>query len=93
MPELYIKIACTGNIFCTDGRFAILIRMDDKPIAAARANLTELVASVRLLRRPVQLSRRGKPQAVLVPVELAEAAEAVGGPDAAAEILRKAVAK
>jgi prevent-host-death family protein len=63
--------------------------MDDKPIAEARANLTELVANVRLLRRPVQLSRRGKPQAALVPMELAEAAEAAGGPDAAAELLRR----
>lgn len=64
--------------------------MDDKPISDARANLTEMVASVRLLRRAVRLSRRGKPQAALVPVELAEAAEAAGGMDAAAEILRKA---
>ena len=67
--------------------------MDDKPIAEARANLTELVANVRLLRRPVRLSRRGKPQAALVPVELADAAEAVGGPDAAAEILGKHAAE
>ena len=67
--------------------------MDDKPIAEARANLTELIAGVRLLRRAVQLSRRGKPQAALVPVELAQAAEAVGGVDAATEILRKAAPK
>jgi len=64
--------------------------MDDKPIAEARANLTELIASVRLLRQGVQLSRRGKPQAALVPFELATAAEAAGGMDAATEILRKA---
>lgn len=64
--------------------------MDDKPIAEARANLTDLIASVRLLRQGVQLSRRGKPQAALVPVELAIAAEAAGGMDAATEILRKA---
>lgn len=64
--------------------------MDDKPIAEARANLTELIASVRLLRHGVQLSRRGKPQAALVPLELAQAAEAAGGMDAATEILRKA---
>ncbi len=62
--------------------------MDDKPIAEARANLTELVANVRLLRHSVHLTRRGKPQAAIVPVELADAAEAVGGPDAAAEMLR-----
>ena len=64
--------------------------MDDKPIAEARANLSELTASVRLLRQGVQLTRRGKPQAALVPFELAEAAEAVGGMDAATEILRQA---
>jgi len=63
--------------------------MDDIPIAEARANLTELIASVRLLRRLVHLSRRGKPQAAIVPVELADAAETAGGPDAAAEILRE----
>jgi prevent-host-death family protein len=64
--------------------------MDEKPIAEARANLTELIAGVRLLRRGVQLTRRGKPQAALVPIELADAAEAAGGMDAATEILRGA---
>lgn len=64
--------------------------MDYKPIAEARANLSELTTSVRLLRQGVQLTRRGKPQAALVPFELAEAAEAVGGMDAATEILRRA---
>jgi prevent-host-death family protein len=63
--------------------------MDDKPIAEARANLSDLIASVRLLRQGVRLSRRSKPQAAIVPVELAEAAEAAGGMDAAVEILRK----
>lgn len=68
-------------------------RMDDKPIATARANLSELVAEVRLLRRPFTLSRRGKPQAALVPVELAMAAEAAGGTDKATDILRAATGK
>ncbi len=67
--------------------------MDEKPIAEARANLSELIASVRLLRQGVRLTRREKPQAALVPVELADAAEAAGGMDAAAEILRKATSK
>jgi prevent-host-death family protein len=67
--------------------------MDDKPITEARANLTELIANVRLLRRGFRLTRRGKPQAALVPVELLDAAEAVGGPDAATELLRKHTAK
>jgi prevent-host-death family protein len=64
--------------------------MDDMPIAEARANLTELVSRTRLLRQVIRLSRRGTPQAALVPIEVADAIDAVGGPDAAAEILRKA---
>jgi prevent-host-death family protein len=64
--------------------------MDEKPIAEARANLSELIATVRLLRQGVHLTRRGKPQAAIVPVELADAAEVVGGMDTATEILRKA---
>jgi prevent-host-death family protein len=62
--------------------------MDEQPIAEARANLSDLIARVRLLRTQVRLTRRGKPQAAVVPVELADAAEAVGGPDKAAELLR-----
>lgn len=69
--------------------FDMVSVMDDKPIAEARANLSDLIASVRLLRQGVRLSRRSKPQAALVPIELAEAAEAAGGMDAATEILRK----
>jgi prevent-host-death family protein len=67
--------------------------MDDKAIVEARANLTELVNSVRLLRRGVRLVRRGKPQVAIVTVELAEAAEAAGGLDAATEILQKHAAE
>lgn len=68
-------------------------RMEDQPIAEARANLSEIASRVRLLRHSVRLTRRGNPQVVLVPLELGDAAEAVGGPDAAAEILRKHTAK
>lgn len=64
-----------------------MIAMDEKPIAEARANLTELIASVRLMRKGIELTRRTKPQAALVPVELARAAEAAGGMDAATKIL------
>ena len=74
---------------CTGKRLGNVGGMDIKPIAEARANLSELIASVRLLRRSIQLTSRGKPQAALVPFELAEAAEAVGGPDTATEILRR----
>ena len=65
--------------------------MDEQPIAVVRANLSEIAAQVRLLRKSVSLTRRGKVQVAIVPAELAEAAEAIGGPDAAAELLRQAV--
>jgi prevent-host-death family protein len=64
--------------------------MDSKPIAEARANLSELIVGVRLLRHGITLTSRGKPQAALVPFELAQAAETAGGMDAAVAILRKA---
>lgn len=64
--------------------------MDELPIADARANLSEITSQVRLLRKSVSLTRRGKVQVAIVPAELAEAAEAVGGPDKAAELLRQA---
>ena len=41
-------------------------------IADARANLTDLVAEVRLLGEPVILMRRDKPQAAVVPLEMLE---------------------
>jgi prevent-host-death family protein len=66
-------------------------RMDEGslPISDARANLTEVIASVRLLRRCVMLTQRGKPRAAIVPAELGDAINAAGGPDAALAILRK----
>jgi len=57
------------------------------PISEARANLTELVASVRLLRRCVFLTQRGRPRAAIVPLELGEAIEHAGGVEAALTIL------
>ncbi|MFJ9468348.1 type II toxin-antitoxin system prevent-host-death family antitoxin [Streptomyces caniferus] len=65
----------------------------DHPIAEARANLSELLASVRLLRVVRFLTSRGKRQAALVPVELGELVEQVGGIDVAAAILRGRVPK
>lgn len=71
--------------------FAYHRRMDQTdeniPISEARANITEVIASVRLLRRCVFLTRRDKPQAAVVPVELGELVRAVGGVDAATAIL------
>lgn len=45
-------------------------------ISDARANMTEVIAEVRLLGKPVVLTRREKPQAVLVSVEWFERAKA-----------------
>lgn len=59
----------------------------DHPIAEARANLSELLSAVRLLRRSYFLTSRGKRQAVIHPVELGELVEQAGGPDKAAAIL------
>lgn len=64
------------------------LNVEDIPISEARANITDVIASVRLLRRCVFLMRREKPQAALVPVELGEAIREAGGPDAALAILR-----
>lgn len=69
--------------------------MDTKESMAtsdARANLSDVIASVRLLRRCVFLTRRDKPQAVLVPVEVGDAIVEAGGADTAAQILRDHVA-
>jgi prevent-host-death family protein len=65
---------------------------ETQPISEARANLTELVARVRLLRLRVMLSQRGKAGAVLVPAELDAAIDAVGGLDAAIAVLRRSAA-
>ncbi|MFF9690255.1 type II toxin-antitoxin system prevent-host-death family antitoxin [Streptomyces sp. NPDC014623] len=59
----------------------------DHPVAEARANLSELLASVRLLRKVAYLTSRGKRQAAVVPAELGELIEQAGGADAAVAIL------
>jgi len=63
--------------------------MENVPVADARANLTDVVARVRYTRESVRLTRRGTPQAVIVPVDIGDLIEAVGGPDKAGEILRR----
>jgi prevent-host-death family protein len=63
--------------------------MEDVPVADARANLSEITAHVRHARQSVRLTRRGTPQATIVPIELGDAAEAIGGPDKATELLRQ----
>jgi len=44
-------------------------------VSDARANMTEVIAEVRLLGQPVVLTRRDKPQAVLVSVGFYEQAK------------------
>lgn len=56
-------------------------------VTDARANLSELVASVRLLHRGVVLTQRGSPKVAVVPLELWEAAEQAGGIEAAVKLL------
>jgi prevent-host-death family protein len=68
----------------------MISRMEELPIAEARANLSEITSRVRHTREPVRLTRRGSPQAAIVTAELGDAAEAAGGLDRAAEILRQA---
>ncbi|MFI6465694.1 prevent-host-death family protein [Streptomyces sp. NPDC050538] len=63
----------------------------DHPIVEARANLSDLLATVRLLRAVRYLTSRGKRQVALVPVEIGELVDAAGGPEAAAAILRSHV--
>jgi hypothetical protein len=65
---------------------------EDLSIAETRANLSEAIANVRLLRRVYFLASRGKRQAALVPVELAEAVQKAGGADKATAILNSHLA-
>lgn len=62
---------------------------EDQPIAEARANLSELMSAVKLLRRTYYLTSRGKRQVAVVPAELGEAITAAGGPDAVLALLKK----
>jgi prevent-host-death family protein len=60
---------------------------EDVTITNARANLTEVVATVRLQDRCVFLTQRGNRRAAVVPTELGEAIKAAGGPAAALKLL------
>jgi hypothetical protein len=52
---------------------------DTMAISDARANLTEVVNTVRIQDRKVLLHRRGKAQAVVLPPEFDDLIEQVGG--------------
>jgi prevent-host-death family protein len=50
----------------------------DLPISEARANLTEVVNVVRLQERCIALTKRGEPQAMIVPIEIGELIRRLG---------------
>jgi len=62
---------------------------DEATIGEARSNLSELLASVRLLRRCVLLVGRGRKQVgAIVPAELGQLIQRAGGVDRAAAVLQ-----
>lgn len=63
----------------------------DQPITEARANISDLVAAVQLLRRVYFLTKRDSRKVALVPTELGELVVRAGGPEAAAKILREKI--
>jgi prevent-host-death family protein len=87
MPLLYNETTCTSKRSCYYVRMDPIT--DDMAISEARANLTEVVNAVRLQDRTVRLSRRGTPQAAVVPVDVLDLIDAVGGLTAARELLAK----
>jgi hypothetical protein len=64
--------------------------VEDQPIHIARANISKLHNAVQLLRRVYFLTSRGTREAAVVPVDLGELIQEVGGPDAAVAILKTA---
>lgn len=62
----------------------------DHPIAEARKNLSDLLASVRLLRDVHYMTSRGRRQVALIPADLGELIDDLGGPDEVMLLLRSA---
>lgn len=60
---------------------------EDVTVAVARANITEVISRVRLLRWTVFLINRRTPMAAVVPIELGRLIRRAGGADQAAAIL------
>jgi prevent-host-death family protein len=60
---------------------------DTMAISEARANLTEVVNAVRLQDRPVRLTRRGASQAAVVPADVLDLIERLGGLDSARAVM------
>ncbi|MER7331605.1 MULTISPECIES: hypothetical protein [unclassified Micromonospora] len=61
---------------------------EDLVVSEARANLTDVLSHVRLLRWTVFLLNRRTAVAAIVPIELGRLIRRAGGADRAAEILR-----
>lgn len=58
-------------------------------VSDARANITEVINRVRLLRWCVILTNRDKPVAAVIPGELGLLIRQFGGPDKVADLLRE----
>lgn len=61
---------------------------EDMVVSEARANITDVLSHVRLLRWTVFLLNRRTPVAAIVPIELGRLIRRAGGADRAAEILQ-----
>lgn len=57
------------------------------PVSEARANITDVIQHVRLLRWTVFLTNRDRPVAAVVPIELGRLIRRAGGADAVAQIV------
>jgi len=55
---------------------------EDQPIVEARANISDLVNAVKLLRRTYFLTRRGRREAAVVTVEIGELVSKLGEDEA-----------
>lgn len=78
--------------YCTSSRQAKVCCMDigeNMSVSDARANITEVINRVRLLRWCVLLTNRDKPVAAVIPAELGQLIRRAGGPDKVAEMLRE----
>jgi len=62
---------------------------EDMPVSEFRANVTNALDHVRLLRWTIFLTTRGKPTAAVVPPGLGKLVRLAGGADEAARILAR----
>ncbi|MCC2280919.1 type II toxin-antitoxin system Phd/YefM family antitoxin [Streptomyces sp. ET3-23] len=60
----------------------------DHLMSEARANFSDLIGAVHLMRRIYYVTRRNQRRAAIMPADLGELIEQAGGPDKAAAVLR-----